>query len=152
MLRFLLRRLANYLVLVLLATCIGYFLAATSLHPRANFEGRNPPPPEASVDRQLNELNLNDKTPVVDRFARWLGGAVHGDFGRTVSGGSVTAEMRRRLGVTLRLLLLATVIGGLAGVLLGAVSAVRQYRLTDYAATLASFAILSTPCSCSQSC
>src|SRR5438105_128882 len=70
MLRFLLRRLANYLVLVLLATCIGYFLAATSLHPRANFEGRNPPPPEASVDRQLNELNLNDKTPVVDRFAR----------------------------------------------------------------------------------
>ncbi|MDQ1490848.1 MAG: hypothetical protein QOJ23_3362, partial [Actinomycetota bacterium] len=36
MLKFLLRRFANYLVLVALATCLGYFLAATSLNPRSN--------------------------------------------------------------------------------------------------------------------
>ncbi|MGH7425366.1 MAG: ABC transporter permease, partial [Candidatus Methylomirabilales bacterium] len=90
MVKFLLRRFANYLILVLIATCLGYFLAAASLNPRANFQGRNPPPPEASVDRLLDDLNLNDKTPVVERFWTWVKGAVHGDFGKTIGGASVT--------------------------------------------------------------
>ena len=47
MARFLLRRLLNYAVLVAMATTLGYFLAGTTLHPRANYEGRNPPLPAA---------------------------------------------------------------------------------------------------------
>lgn len=145
MLKFILRRFANYLVLVSLATCLGYFLAATSLNPRARFEGRNPPPPEASVDRALDDLNLNDKTPVVERFSRWIGGVVRGDFGKTVGGDSVGAEMVRRMGVSLRLLLLGSILGSVFGLLLGVVSAVKQYKPTDYSATLISFVLLSTP-------
>ena len=95
MLKFLLRRFANYLVLVVLATCMGYFLAASALHPRQIYEGRNPPPPEASIDKTLDDLNLNDKTPVVTRFKRWAGDALHGDFGRTVFGQKITDEMPR---------------------------------------------------------
>ena len=71
MLKFLLRRFANYLVLVGLATCLGYFLAASSLNPRANYEGRNPRRQE-SVNAKLDDLNLNDQTPVVERFTRWV--------------------------------------------------------------------------------
>lgn len=145
MLKFLLRRFANYLVLVAVATCVGYFLAASSLNPRANFAGRNPPPPEASIDRTLSDLNLNDKTPVVERFTRWAKGAVRGDFGQTIGGASVSEEMKRRMGVSLRLLLIGSLLGGLLGVSVGVVSAVKQYKLTDYSATLVSFLILSTP-------
>ncbi|MGH8899483.1 MAG: ABC transporter permease [Egibacteraceae bacterium] len=143
--KFMLRRFANYVVLVLLATCVGYFLAASSLNPRANFEQRNPPPPPAVVDKALYDLNLNDKTPVVERFSTWIGGVARGNFGKTVGGDSVAVEMRRRMGVSLRLLLVGSVLGGLFGVVAGVVSAVKQYKLTDYSLTLISFLILSTP-------
>ncbi len=145
MTRFLLRRFANYTVLVLMAVTSGYFLAAATLNPRANFEGRNPPPPEASVDRTLSDLNVNDKTPAMDRFLTWLSGAVRGDFGKTLGGEPVAAEMGRRIGVSLRLLIVGSIVGGLLGVLAGVVAAVKQYRLTDRLATLMSFLILSTP-------
>jgi peptide/nickel transport system permease protein len=145
MVKFLLRRLANSIVLVGLAASLAYVLAAVSLHPRANFEGRNPAPPEAVVDRRLDELNLNDKTPVTERYGRWVRNVVRGDFGRTWDGTSVNQEMRRRIGVSLRLLLIATIVGGVLGVLAGAWGAIRQYRLSDHAITLLSFAVLSTP-------
>jgi peptide/nickel transport system permease protein len=143
--KFLLRRLANSLVLVGIAASLAYLLAASALNPRSNFEGRNPAPPKAVVDRRLDELNLNDETPVVQRYARWARGVAHGDFGRTWDGTSVTAEMRRRIGVSLRLLLIATIFGGLLGVLAGAWGATRQYRFSDHAITLLSFVILSIP-------
>lgn len=145
MLKFLLRRLANYLVLVAIATTAGYFLAATSLNPRSYYEGRNPPPPESVVNQTLDDLNLNNRTPVVERFQRWASRVIRGDFGKTIGGDSVNVEMRRRMGVSLRLLLLGSLLGSVLGVALGVVSAVKQYRPTDHAATLGSFLILSTP-------
>jgi peptide/nickel transport system permease protein len=142
---FLLRRLLNYVVLVFIATTLAYFLAAASLNPRANFEARNPPPPAQVVDAQLTALNLNDKTPLVGRYATWLSGVVHGNFGRTWDGNSVNAEMARRMGVSLRLLLIGTVVGGGLGVAVGAWSAIRQYQLSDHVITVASFVVLSIP-------
>jgi peptide/nickel transport system permease protein len=143
--KFLLRRLANSIVLVIIATSLAYILAGISLHPRANYEGRNPQPPAAVVDARLNELNLNDKTPVLERFGRWAKGVAHGDFGKTWDGESINSEMARRMGVSLRLLLIATIIGGVLGVLAGAWGAIRQYRFSDHAITFASFTILSIP-------
>src|SRR5437773_6758380 len=111
MLKCRLRRFANYLVLVGLATCLGYFLAATSLNARANYEGRNPRPSQASVEAKLNELNLNNHTPVVKRFTRWAGDVLHGDLGKTFDEHPVWEEMKRRMGVSLRLLLIGSIIG-----------------------------------------
>jgi peptide/nickel transport system permease protein len=145
MVKFLLRRLANSIILVGLAASLAYLLAAASLHPRANFEGRNPPPPEEVVDRRLDELNLNDKTPVTERYVRWVKHALRGDFGQTWDGNSVNEEMRRRIGVSLRLLLIGTIVGGVLGVLVGAWGAIRQYQPSDHAITLLSFVVLSTP-------
>ena len=145
MAKFLVRRLAYLGVLVVAATVIAYLLAATQLNPRSRYEGRNPPPPEASVDAILEELNLNDKTPVVERFGRWVSGVARGDLGRTVEGGSVNEEVGRRMWVSLRLLLLGALLGSCLGVAGGAYSAIKQYRLPDYALTLFAFLILSTP-------
>ncbi|MGH8906882.1 MAG: ABC transporter permease [Egibacteraceae bacterium] len=143
--KFLFRRLASSLVLVLLAACIGYFLAASSLNPRSNYAGRNPPPPPQVVEAILDDLNLNDRTPIVERFLTWAGGVARGDFGRTVTGGDVNEQMGRRIGVSLRLLLVGTILGGVFGVLAGVVCAVKQYKLSDHAITLISFLILATP-------
>src|SRR3954451_14709114 len=145
MAKFLLRRLANYVILVAVATSSALILAGVALKPRANFEGRNPPPPEAVVDQRLTELNLNDKTPVLERYWIWAKGVVHGDFGKTWEGDSVNAEMGRRIGVSLRLLFIAMFVGGALGVLAGAWGAIRQYRFSDHAVTMLSFVILSIP-------
>jgi len=142
---FLLRRLAYLTVLVLIATVVAYFLAATQLNPRSRYEGRNPPPPPAAVDAILDELNLNDKTPVAERFAKWAGGVVRGDLGRTIDGGSVNAEMNRRIWVSLRLMLLGSILGTLLGVAAGAYGAIRQYRLSDHLITVSSFIVLAMP-------
>jgi peptide/nickel transport system permease protein len=145
MAKFLLRRFAYSLVLVLLATCLGYLLAASSLHPRANFEGRNPPPPKSSVDNQLDALNLNDETPLRERFGTWITDLAHGDFGQMVNGGDVREEMSRRIGVTVRLVVIGAVLGGFFGVLIGVLGAVRQYKPSDYISTSLSFVLLATP-------
>jgi peptide/nickel transport system permease protein len=82
---------------------------------------------------------------VLQRYKTWAKGVLHGDFGKTWEGDSVNAEMSRRIGVSLRLLLIATVIGGLLGVLAGAWGAIRQYQFSDHAVTMLSFVILSIP-------
>ena len=142
---FLLRRLAYLAVLVVVATVVAYFLAATQLNPRSRYEGRNPPPPPAAVDAILDELNLNDKTPVVERFGRWASGVVRGDLGRTIDNASVNEEIDRRMWVSLRLMLLGSILGTLLGVAAGAYGAIRQYRFSDHVITISSFIVLAMP-------
>jgi peptide/nickel transport system permease protein len=145
MFKFLFRRLLNYLLLAAAATIMGYFLASVALNPRQNYEGRNPPIPEASVDRILDGYNVNDKTPIPDRFVRWGKGVLRGDFGKTLRGDSITEEMGRRMGVSLRLLFLGSILGAAIGVAMGVWGAVRQHKFSDQASTVFSFLILSTP-------
>ena len=145
MIKFLLRRLAYLMVLVVAATVVAYFLAATQLNPRSRYEGRNPPPPEAVVDDILTQLNMNDKTPVLDRFQRWTHGLVLGDLGLTVDSTPVSTEIDRRMWVSLRLMLLGSILGTLLGVAGGAYSAIRQYRFPDHLMTLFAFVVLSIP-------
>lgn len=145
MARFLLRRLLDHVLLVAVAASLAYLLAASALHPRSNYEGRVPRPSTAVIDAKLDALNLNDRTPLWQRYGTWARGVLHGDFGRTWLGEPVGAEIGRRFGVTLRLLALGMIVGGVAGVLLGALSAVRQYGVTDRLVTTGSFVVMSIP-------
>jgi peptide/nickel transport system permease protein len=145
MVRFLGRRLAYHAVLLVIATVLSYLLAASALRPRAYFEARLPPPPAAQVDRQLAALGLDDRQPLVLRLGHWAGRALHGDLGTSITGSPVNAEFGRRVLVSLRLLLLGTLLGTVAGVLLGAWGAVRQYRPSDRTLTVGAFLLLSTP-------
>ncbi|MFW6639186.1 ABC transporter permease [Nocardiopsis algeriensis] len=142
---FLARRLLNYAVLVFLATSFAYLLAAANLDPRGYFEKMQPPPTDAVVDARLDALNLNDRTPLVQRYATWLGGVAQGDFGKTIQGRDVTPQIWTKAGVTLRLVTVATVLGSAAGIAVGAYAAVRQYRRFDRISTAASFLVLSVP-------
>ncbi|MFB4265462.1 ABC transporter permease [Nonomuraea sp. GTA35] len=142
---FLARRLLNYAVLVVVAASLAYLLAATALDPRSNYADRTPKPPPAVVDAQLAALNLNDKTPLLQRYAVWAGGVLRGDFGRTVAGAPVNEDLKRRMGVTFRLVILGLVCGSLLGVLVGALAAVRQYGWFDRLSTGLSFLVLAVP-------
>ncbi|MFG2086707.1 MULTISPECIES: ABC transporter permease [unclassified Spirillospora] len=142
---FLLRRAARHLVLAVLATSLAYLLAAVALDPRAGYEGRAPRPPEAVIDARLSALNLNDRTPLADRYRTWAAGVLRGDLGRTWDGEPVGAELWRRLGVSLRLVLPGAVLGCVLGVLLGAHAAVRRGRAADRLITLGSCLLLAVP-------
>lgn len=97
------------------------------------------------MTRTLDEYNLNPDTPLVVRFGHWADGVAHGDLGRTVTGARVNDEFARRVGVSTRLLLIATILGSIGGVLVGAWGAIRQYRASDRIATLGSFFVLAMP-------
>ncbi len=143
--KFLARRLLNYVVLIFLATSFAYLLAAINLQPRVYFEQHQPPPDPALVNAQLDMLNLNDQTPLAERYVTWVKGVLVGDFGRTIQGGDVSAQMMMKAGVTLRLITVATLVGSFLGIAIGAYAAIRQYRAFDKAATAASFFVLSIP-------
>ncbi len=49
------------------------------------------------------------------------------------------------MGVSLRLLLIGSILGSLGGVAAGAYGAIKQYRFSDHAMTFVSFVILSIP-------
>jgi peptide/nickel transport system permease protein len=146
MLKFIARRFVNYLVLVFIAASLAYILGSMTLDPRARYEGRNPPISESSLRATLQERNADPETPVLQRYGTWISGVVQGDFGKQIVGETqVTDEIKRRAGVSLRLLLLGTVFGAIGGVLVGVLGAVRQRKPVDIGSTVLSYVLLASP-------
>ncbi len=84
--------------------------------------------------------------PILEQYATWLGGVLHGDLGNSVvSKRSIGSDMAARLPVTLELGALALLIALLIAVPVGVLSAVRQDTVTDYAARSLAIAALSIP-------
>jgi peptide/nickel transport system permease protein len=143
MIRFLLRRLLNYVVLLAVASFLAFWLASVAFHPLDSFIERHPQPPAEAIHAKAVELGLDKPIPI--RYAEWAGGLVRGDFGTTVTGHPVSQELWSRVGVSLRLVVIGSLVGTVAGVVLGAWGAVRQYRLSDRVITVLSLIILSIP-------
>ncbi len=143
MTRFLIRRLFNYAILLTLATFLTFALTSVTFHPLDNLLQRNPRPPQSVIDAKAHDLGL-DK-PLLPRYANWVSGATHGDFGKTVTGQPVSEELGRRVWTSLRLVAIGSILGSIIGVLIGAWGAVRQYRLSDRTITVLALLILSAP-------
>ncbi|MEZ0091103.1 ABC transporter permease [Streptacidiphilus sp. EB129] len=144
--RFLLRRAINYLILTFLASSGVYFLASLTLEPQMNLLAKHPHPPIATVYQILNSQGVDPQVSVFVRYWHWLTQLVlHGNFGIAADGGSVNTEMSQRIFVSTELLLLATFLGAATGVVYGAWNALRQYRFSDRASTIFSYAVIATP-------
>jgi peptide/nickel transport system permease protein len=143
MIRFLARRLLNYIVLLLLASFLAFCLASVTFRPLDTYTQRHPVPPKELVDRKAHELGLDKPIPV--RYGKWVAGVAHGDFGKTVTGHPISTELRHRIGISLRLVVTGSVLGTIIGVILGAWGAIRQYRLSDRIITVLSLVLLSIP-------
>lgn len=104
-------------------------------------------PPDASVELQqrLRELyGFNRSLP--EQFAAWVWRAMQGDLGTSIaSGRPVTEEVLRAVVNTLRLAMLATLIGFVLGSLFGFVAGYFQGSWVDRAASLTSVLGVSVP-------
>lgn len=149
MITYLLRRFVNYSILTVLATVFAYMAASAFFSPRRKYLGRNPPIPEASIDKLLDAHNANDKVPVLERTWIWITNVVTKPFeqklGLDFSNHWVMSEIFSRAGVSLRLLLLGAILAAVLGVALGVWGAVRQYKASDQIVSYLSFVLISTP-------
>lgn len=146
MIRYVLRRLAGWVVMIFVATNLTYFLASFYLDPRSNYVGRRPPVPESVINSTLSSYNLNDQDPVLGRWWSWLQGVVlHWNWGFSPTGDSVNDEVAFRIWVSAELVLGATILATLIGVALGVYTASRQYSLGDRVAQGTSIITLNIP-------
>jgi len=127
--RYLLRRLAE-LVLVFLGVTLLIYLMVFALpgDPIQALGGDRPLP--ANVVAQLRERYHLDE-PVLQQYARYLGGLVQGDLGTNFQGQSVGERMSLRWPVTVTLALTAWGIEVVLGVLLGLLAGLRRGRTAD---------------------
>lgn len=146
MLKYLIRRLANYAVMTVLATTLAYMMASAFFDPRKRYLGRNPPISEQGITNILNGMGVNPDVPVLVRTWHWLVKFfTTGSLGTDFSGAEVTAKIMSRASVSLRLLVVGSILGALVGVTLGVWGAVRQYKLSDQVVTYLSYVLISTP-------
>jgi peptide/nickel transport system permease protein len=143
MTRFLARRLLNYVVLLALVSFLAYCLTSLTFAPLDSLLQRNPRPPQAIIDAKAHALGLDEAIPL--RYAHWASHALRGDFGTTITGQPVAETLWRRIGVSLRLLIVGSVVGTVVGVAAGAWGAIRQYRLSDRVVTVLALLVLSAP-------
>ena len=84
--------------------------------------------------------------PLHIQYVRWIGGFLQGDLGYSVQHGqSVNNLIWERLGYTLLLTSTATLFSWLVAFPVGMLSALRQYSVFDYVATVGAFLGLATP-------
>jgi peptide/nickel transport system permease protein len=146
---FLLRRLVQNAILLLLISALVYFILY--LVPGGPFDqlraGASDAAAQEAQIRRLNQLLGLDR-PLHERYVRWLGNAIRGDFGSSWSvafGQPVGRLIESRLAYTLLLMGLAALISFVIAVPIGIISAVKQYSLLDYFITGFSFFGLSMP-------
>ena len=147
MFRFVARRLVNYVILVFVASSLAYILASATLDPLSYYVHGQAHINFAAIHASLRSYNIDPQVSIWTRYVHWLDRIfLHGDFGRSFpNGDTVTSEMGRRIGVSLRLLIVGSVLSVVIGVLLGVWTALRQYRPSDHVITVISFVLLSTP-------
>jgi peptide/nickel transport system permease protein len=128
--------------MVILTSLIVFVLAAEAADPLADLRAQPGIDPVVIEARRL-ELHLDQ--PVLSRYGDWLAGVLRGDLGTSLAGRDVSELLRQRMGVTLRMVGLATVLAIGMGLALGVLSAVRQYSRLDHTFTFLSYLALSMP-------
>jgi peptide/nickel transport system permease protein len=132
MLRYILKSVATWLGVIVIATNLAWFLAATFLDPRSNYVGRRPPMSAEQIDDILTPLNLSPNQPLLERWWSWITGVVfHWDWGSSPIGDSVNGQVGFRMWTSAQLMLLATILSVIIGVAVGVYTASRQYKVGD---------------------
>ncbi|MDQ7842510.1 MAG: ABC transporter permease [Armatimonadota bacterium] len=138
------RLLQSLVVLAGLSVLLFTLLVYTPGDPVEIIAATQPDLEPEDIRRLREYYGLDD--PVGVRYVKWLRTVVKGDLGISRTYGQpVTRLIRQRLGNTLQLLTAAFLIAFTLGVSVGLYSALHQYSVVDYLATLLSFAGLAMP-------
>ncbi|MBV9897258.1 MAG: ABC transporter permease [Chloroflexi bacterium] len=144
---YLLRRLAISIPVLLGITLAVYVII--SLAPGDPVDALVNPEQVAALgpdfrEQQRQALGLNQ--PIIVRYGIWLREAAHGNLGYSfVDRRSIAAKLGERVLPTLGLMSTALILAIIVAVPLGVLSAIRQYSLIDYTATVLGFAAISVP-------
>ena len=137
------RRSVQALFTLLIITILCFILTRLSADPLAQY-ATNPNMSAEDKAALRERLGLNQPLPV--QYFKWLGLAVQGDLGFSFfSKQPVSLMISQRLPNTLKLMVTAEIITILISLLLGIVSAVKQYSLIDNTITTFSFIGYSMP-------
>lgn len=144
MARFIAKRIA-ITIPILIAVSIAIFASARYI---ASPEGQlnvNPRIDAESKARYREALGLD--RPSYEQYLSWLGDFVRGDLGVSLvkNGQDVWPIVESALANTLVLVLFAAVFSVVVGIIIGAVSAVRQNSLFDFSSTFGAFLGFSIP-------
>jgi peptide/nickel transport system permease protein len=143
MLAYLARRVV-YTIPILLGVALVCF-ALVHIAPGDPLVSVLPPDTSADLQKMLRTLYGFDRS-YAEQFARWLWRAGHGDLGTSIATGRpVTDEVFKAVGYTLRLSLLATLIGFFFGCLFGFVAGYYRDSVIDKAASALSVLGVSVP-------
>jgi peptide/nickel transport system permease protein len=123
MLAYIVRRLAIGIVLLVLASIGVFVLVHYSGDPLALLRQRTPPPPQSVIIAREQLLHLN--VPIWDQYWIW--------------------QLTQHLFVTLRMVLLATVLAIFVAVPIGVWAAVRKGKPTDHVVNVTNFLLLAIP-------
>jgi ABC-type dipeptide/oligopeptide/nickel transport system permease component len=99
---------------------------------------------EADIDRVRHQLGLDDPVPI--QYLKYISRAIRGDFGESVHSHRPVLEMiGEQAWATVQLAIAAMLIAGTMGIILGAVSALRQNTWVDTLAMLVALFGVSMP-------
>lgn len=143
MLFFTIRRLISSVFVLLASSILVFLLASSTADPTAPFRTRQPPPPPEFFADFKHRLGLDEPLPV--RYWNWLTGVLHGDFGKNVAGNAIAPDLFHRLGVTARMVAGAMIIAVILAIIVGVLTAVRQYKFSDYFFTVLSYLLIALP-------
>jgi peptide/nickel transport system permease protein len=146
MLAYAIRRLLVSIPIILVSTFVVFLLVTFAGDPLANLRTKQPLPPPQVFANYKHRLRLDQ--PILERYWHWLTGVLHGDFGPSVQGGgtlNIGHEILHRFFVSMRLVIAAMVIAAVIAIVVGVISAMRQYSIPDYAFTFTGFLFLSLP-------
>ena len=150
MLTYILRRLLLTIPMLLLVSCVAFFvieLPPGDIFTNAELELRRSGNLQARqiIEARRELYGLNE--PLIQRYLAWLGRIVfRGDFGVSILGQQpVSTIIAQRLPTTLLITSLSLVFAWTLAIPIGVISAVRQYGAFDYAATTVAFLGMAIP-------
>jgi peptide/nickel transport system permease protein len=140
---YLVRRIVQGFLILLIITLLCFILTRLSSDPMAEYATR---PNMTEADREAIRQRLGLDQPIVVQYFKWLGVAAQGDLGTSFfSHQPVTLMIAQRLPLTLILMGTAEVFIIIFALILGLVAAVRQYSFLDNLITSFSFIGFSMP-------
>jgi len=145
MLQYIIRRLLISIPVLFAVTVVFYLLA--DLMPGdavAAMMTSEAPISRAALASMRSRMGLDQPWPL--RYVRWLQGLLRGNLGYSyITFESVTKAIRTRLPATLELMGVSMLISIIIGMMLGIVSALKQYSALDFTLTVCGFIGLSVP-------
>jgi peptide/nickel transport system permease protein len=144
MIGFLVRRLGQALLLLLIVSVIGFsILHLAPGGPMSQFAAGGDMTQE-DLDRIAEQLGLNRPLPL--QYLEWLWRMLSGDWGASYRDQQpVLRVIGSHIGATLELMLTSTLLAMLIGAWVGIIGAIRRYSVFDSLATIGAMIALSIP-------